>query len=397
MGRGEQRKVPKPPPQPKKPKQRRPVDGCDNRDKHSSLFDTEVFSIAVQPHEKLIASDEQRRLEEPIQTERPKKRKSGRRRNSNNGKNPRGRNRTESRSRDDSGFATPVSFSISVGVQTEETCFTKEQCSNLSSDYIIISDHIYDVGEFNHPGGREALSDFDGKNATSVFENSHQINHHILDTLSSLWVGQITPEISIAKKKKKRIKLKMSKQPPEPTVKKEKVWELEYDPESHGIPIFVMTVGIPGSGKSTWASHQTGYEIISSDDIRKELTGSLGLTTKEELIWNTVWNRISAALLFGKSVILDSTNTISNHRSRLLASLPPCVSYSKVFLSTPELSKRRIDEDIARGRCRSEVPYPAILKMYKQLNRDLHLLQSDGFPPLCDDEDEEECQYYTNK
>ncbi len=37
---------------------------------------------------------------------------------------------------------------------------------------------------------------------------------------------------------------------------------------------FVMTVGLPASGKSTWAKEQIdkGYDWISSDEIRKEPT-----------------------------------------------------------------------------------------------------------------------------
>ncbi len=38
------------------------------------------------------------------------------------------------------------------------------------------------------------------------------------------------------------------------------------------LPIVKMTIGIPGSGKTTWAKKQD-HPILSADDARKHLMG----------------------------------------------------------------------------------------------------------------------------
>ncbi len=58
----------------------------------------------------------------------------------------------------------------------------------------------------------------------------------------------------------------------------------------------IVLSAAPGSGKSTWAnkyknSHPNTY-IISSDDIRYELTGQYQDFSKQDLVWQTFENRI---------------------------------------------------------------------------------------------------------
>lgn len=68
----------------------------------------------------------------------------------------------------------------------------------------------------------------------------------------------------------------------------------------------------PGSGKSTWAlayqkSHDSTY-IISSDEIRYELTGSRQDFTKQKEVWETFSKRIHEYALLNENVtvILDA-------------------------------------------------------------------------------------------
>ena len=47
-------------------------------------------------------------------------------------------------------------------------------------------------------------------------------------------------------------------------------------------PTFTMMVGLPGSGKSTYAkelAERTNAKICSSDAIREELTGDISIQT----------------------------------------------------------------------------------------------------------------------
>eukprot|EP01063_Lacrimia_lanifica_P031643 TRINITY_DN5266_c0_g1_i2.p3 TRINITY_DN5266_c0_g1~~TRINITY_DN5266_c0_g1_i2.p3 ORF type:complete len:242 (+),score=68.02 TRINITY_DN5266_c0_g1_i2:838-1563(+) len=166
----------------------------------------------------------------------------------------------------------------------------------------------------------------------------------------------------------------------------EEEWVLRYD---GGAPDFVLTVGIPGSGKSTWVKQQVqdegdpsgrgGTVVVSTDAIRLELTGSVAFTNIEGEVWAVARSRITEALLDGRTTILDATNTISRHRVALCHGLPPCTPLAKIFHALPEEACRRIDADIARGVPRSDVPHDVVRKMHEQFTRDLPLLHADGF------------------
>ena len=72
---------------------------------------------------------------------------------------------------------------------------------------------------------------------------------------------------------------------------------------------FVMLVGLPASGKSTVANEYMGkgYLIFSSDAIRKELFGDENDQTDNNLVFNTLHNRIRTAMKDGFSVVYDAT------------------------------------------------------------------------------------------
>lgn len=75
-----------------------------------------------------------------------------------------------------------------------------------------------------------------------------------------------------------------------------------------------MMIGIPGSGKSTFAhklSIETGYKIISTDVVRIENSGIL-----EEDVWPTVYKMISNELEKNDNVIYDATNITKKVRDR---------------------------------------------------------------------------------
>lgn len=94
-------------------------------------------------------------------------------------------------------------------------------------------------------------------------------------------------------------------------------------------PIFYMTVGLPGSGKSTWANEQKKENpdiiICSSDAIREELFGSAGddVNTKENntIVFETLHKRIKKGLSDGHDAIYDATNINSKKRMQFLQEL----------------------------------------------------------------------------
>jgi tRNA uridine 5-carbamoylmethylation protein Kti12 len=77
---------------------------------------------------------------------------------------------------------------------------------------------------------------------------------------------------------------------------------------------FILLSAIPGAGKSTFAAnyartHNNVY-IVSSDEVRKEITGSYQNFEQEPLVWETFRCRIHelASLAEDATVIADGVN-----------------------------------------------------------------------------------------
>lgn len=76
----------------------------------------------------------------------------------------------------------------------------------------------------------------------------------------------------------------------------------------------VMTVGLPRSGKSTWAK-ATGLPMVNPDSIRLAIHGQDFLAQAEPLVWATAKTMVRALFLAGHStVILDATNLTEARR-----------------------------------------------------------------------------------
>lgn len=79
-----------------------------------------------------------------------------------------------------------------------------------------------------------------------------------------------------------------------------------------------LTVGIPGSGKSTWAKAEVAkdpnnWARVNNDDIRAMLNGSVWTADYEKFITETRNFLIREALKRGKNVIVDNLNLNRRH------------------------------------------------------------------------------------
>lgn len=132
-------------------------------------------------------------------------------------------------------------------------------------------------------------------------------------------------------------------------------------------PIFTMMVGLPGSGKTTYAeklSRNTGAKVLSSDRIRLELFGDENSQEDNEKVFNTLHSRIKDNLRAGEDVIFDATNINSKRRTHFLKQLKdiPCKKRC-VVMATPFALCAEQNE--ARDR---SVPYEVIERMCKNWN-----------------------------
>lgn len=86
--------------------------------------------------------------------------------------------------------------------------------------------------------------------------------------------------------------------------------------------IFIMLVGPPGAGKTSYANKikkkYMNFEIISPDEIRKELTGNANDQSRNQEVFDKVYSRIAAYLSEGYNVVYDATNCRTAYRTKVV-------------------------------------------------------------------------------
>lgn len=130
---------------------------------------------------------------------------------------------------------------------------------------------------------------------------------------------------------------------------------------------FIMLIGPPASGKSTFVEKWFKSDPISPDRIRYQLTGDESDQTQNAKVWETVRYQIErlAQHCYGPAqVVLDATSAKRKDRRSIIAHAKEC-GYEKVvgiWLRTD------VEECFARNAKRDRVvPEDVILKMWTQL------------------------------
>ena len=99
----------------------------------------------------------------------------------------------------------------------------------------------------------------------------------------------------------------------------------------------IMMVGIQGSGKSTFAKNMKDYVVHSSDELRKELFGSVNYQEKNNELFDELHKRIINDLKKGKNVIYDAMNISYKRRILFLEKLNN-IACKKAFLAARNTS-----------------------------------------------------------
>ena len=125
-----------------------------------------------------------------------------------------------------------------------------------------------------------------------------------------------------------------------------------------------LLVGIPASGKSTYAQHLAtvqGAVIVSTDAIRLKLYGNEEVQGNWSEIERELHRLIKHYVALNVPVIVDATHTKPEHRKQLL-SLSSRIKWACYWLDT-DLNECQ-DRNQARAR---KVPRQVIKNMYNQL------------------------------
>lgn len=91
-------------------------------------------------------------------------------------------------------------------------------------------------------------------------------------------------------------------------------------------PSLILLVGIPGSGKTTYAEkyikEHPDTVHLSSDKIRAELWGDEGIQGDNNEVFSLMQTRAIEALNNGHSVVYDCTNVTRKDRSCIISLCP---------------------------------------------------------------------------
>ncbi len=136
---------------------------------------------------------------------------------------------------------------------------------------------------------------------------------------------------------------------------------------SNCVPYMICMVGLPGSGKSTYAKEladEMRAVICSSDAIREELCGDENSQDKNEDVFKILHSRIKESLRKGVNVIYDATNINSKRRRAFLSDIRniPCIKKC-IIMAVP--FNDCCEQNNSRERV---VPHEVIERMYKNWN-----------------------------
>lgn len=130
---------------------------------------------------------------------------------------------------------------------------------------------------------------------------------------------------------------------------------------------FYMMVGFPGSGKSWYAGNKLLNAVVhSSDAIREEILGDVTDQSNQQLVFQTLHDRVLSDLRAGRDVVYDATNINYKRRMGFLQRVT-AVNHQIwkvcVFMATP------YDKCVERNKSRDRtVPESVIDRMYRKID-----------------------------
>lgn len=130
-------------------------------------------------------------------------------------------------------------------------------------------------------------------------------------------------------------------------------------------PRLILLVGIPGSGKTTYAKERLNSNTIhlSSDSIREELYGNESIQGNPSEVFSLMQTRAVEALNEGKDVIYDATNITRKDRACIINLCPKFVKIEAHIIWAP--IEECIGRDAKRDRTVGQEVIDRMLKKFQ--------------------------------
>ena len=134
------------------------------------------------------------------------------------------------------------------------------------------------------------------------------------------------------------------------------------------MPTLYMTIGLPASGKTSWAKQKLAdnpgaYKRVNKDDLRAMIDGGKWSRDNEKFVLSIRNQLVLSALAAGKHVIVDDTNLATKHEQELRDLAKSAMAGFEIV----DFRHVTVDECIARDQKRSNyVGEKVIRSMYKQ-------------------------------
>lgn len=153
-------------------------------------------------------------------------------------------------------------------------------------------------------------------------------------------------------------------------------------------PIYLMLIGVPGSGKSTYIKNKlanTTNTVVASTDAHIEQAAAKAGTTYDAIFSRAIGAAtkamkadIRAAIENGQNIIHDQTNITANARAGKLSIIPDNYRKIAIFFHTPDSDElqKRLNQRVGKT-----IPTHVITDMINSLEMPT---KSEGFDEIID-------------
>lgn len=127
---------------------------------------------------------------------------------------------------------------------------------------------------------------------------------------------------------------------------------------------------------------QQQFTLVSSDDVRRTLTGSINNQFQNDAVWAEISKRVIDSLKSGNNTLLDATNLDTEKRRQFIFNLPPCRLRIKIFHASRSATRSRIAADLKSGVDRAAVPEKVLEIMHRRFPETLLAIQREPWRPF---------------